>query len=307
MATAAVTGRLAEKALALHKNTHETEKLKILNYNPHMGYRCLGKTNIMISEVGLGGHWKDRQGNRYWESFENEQIPSDVIKNRTEVISACIDLGINYLDVGTSAECLAYGAALRGRRDRIYIGVDDYKLSPRKFENCTVENLTFDINQCLRRLKTDYLDIWRVKADMYGRSTDAHVETIIKTFEIARKAGKVLHLGVSSHRRPWLQRVIEKYPQIEMVSFPYSATTKQKNQRLTNDNIKEVNAGYDADTEQSIFSAIQRLNIGLVTIKPFLGGHLFKSKPRFPVKGKGRYDSRIDKCSRSRKRRQSFL
>jgi uncharacterized protein (DUF736 family) len=31
---------------------------KILNYNPDMEYRRLGKTNLMLSAVALGGHWK---------------------------------------------------------------------------------------------------------------------------------------------------------------------------------------------------------------------------------------------------------
>ena len=31
---------------------------KILNYNPNMEYRRLGKTGLMVSAVCLGGHWK---------------------------------------------------------------------------------------------------------------------------------------------------------------------------------------------------------------------------------------------------------
>jgi aryl-alcohol dehydrogenase-like predicted oxidoreductase len=254
-----------------------------------MGYRRLGKTGLMISEVSLGGHWKDRRGDRYWDEFADEKVPTDVIENRTEVIDACIDAGVNYLDIGTSAECLAYGVVLKGRRDKMIIGADDYKLTARKPENCKVDKLMFDIEQCCRRLQTDYIDIWRVKADMYGQSTDAHVEAIIETFQKAHKAGKVRYLGISSHRRPWLQHVIETFDEVQVVSFPCTAITKEKSKGPRKDNIEEVSAGYDADITQSIFQSIREHDVGLVTIKPFLGGNLFKSygKEKFPVTGAG--------------------
>jgi hypothetical protein len=34
------------------------QNTKILNYNPNMEYRRLGKTGLMVSAVSLGGHWK---------------------------------------------------------------------------------------------------------------------------------------------------------------------------------------------------------------------------------------------------------
>ena len=271
------------------KSSRPANCSKILNHNPKMGYRRLGKTGVMLSEISLGGHWKDRRGDRYWDEFVDDQTPSDVVKNRTEVISACIDAGINYLDVGTSAECLAYGAALKGRRDKMIIGADDYKLCARRPENCTVDKLMFDIDQCCRRLQTDCIDIWRAKADMYGSSTDAHVEVIIETFQKAHKQGKARFLGISSHRRPWLQHVIDTFDEIQMVSFPCTAKTIEKNKGPKKGNIEELSAGYDADTTQSIFESVRRRDIGVITIKPFLGGNLFKSygKEKFPVTAPG--------------------
>jgi len=252
-----------------------------------MGYRRLGKTGLILSEVSLGGHFKDRKGDRYWDQFPDEKVPEDVAENRIEIINAAIDAGINYVDISTAAECLAYGAALKNRRDKMYIGADDFKLTARRPENCNVDKLTFDIDQCCRRLQTDYLDIWRVKADMYGQTTDAHIENIIETFEKARKAGKVRFLGVSSHNRPWLQHIVQTFEQFDMVSFPVSAKTREKSRPPTKDNIEEVNAGYGADTTQSIFEAVRRKNIGVIAIKPFLGGKLFDTDAKFPVTGPG--------------------
>jgi len=284
---AAIAAALTERAAAEKPPSKRSENSKTLNYNARMGYRRLGKTGLMLSEVSLGGHFKDRRGDRYWDEFPDEKVPEDVAKNRIDVISACIDAGINYVDLGTSAECLAYGVALKGRRDKMYVGADDFKLTARRPENCKVDKLTFDIDQCCRRLQSDYLDIWRVKADMYGESTDAHVETIIETFEKARKAGKVRFLAVSSHNRPWLQHIVESFEQFDVVSFPVSVKTREKGRPPAKGNIEEVNAGYGADTTQSIFEAVRRKNVGVIAIKPFLGGKLFDSNAKFPVKGPG--------------------
>ena len=268
---------------------------KILNFHPKMTYRRMGKTNLMVSEVSLGGHWKNRNAGRYWDSFANEEVPPDVAKNRTDVVSACIDSGINYLDITTAAECLCYGAALKGRREKMYVGADIHNLGPRGSNRCNVKDQTLNVDTCLRLLKTDYLDIWRPQAKMAGKlgtsqlNTDPEVEALIETFEKLRKAGKVRHLGMSSHCRPWLEHVLNKYPDFEMIIFPCSSKTKAKGQAPVAGNVEEVNPGHGADQSRGIFDVVRKRDVGIVTIKPYFGGSLFKSygKVKFPVMGVG--------------------
>jgi len=220
VAAAAATGSAGGSEAA------ETDTKKILNHNPKMHYRRLGKTDLMLSEVSLGGHWKNRGGGRYWGSFAKDEVPDDVGKNRTEVISACIDVGINYLDITTSAECCAYGVALKGRREQMIVGADDCNICPRQRQNCNVEALSRGVEGCLRRLQTDYLDIWRPQMDMGGRNSDDDVKVVIETFQKLHEAGKVRHLGMSNHHRDWTKHVIETFPQFEMFIFPCTAKTK---------------------------------------------------------------------------------
>jgi len=263
---------------------------KIVNYNEKMHYRRLGKSNLMISEISFGGHWKNRNAGRYWDSFANEQVPEDVARNRTEVMTTCIESGINYLDITTAAECLSYGAALKGRREKMIVGADIHNLGPRKSNLCNVKDQTRNVETCLRYLKTDYLDIWRPQAKMDGSNTDAEVESLIATFEKLKKEGKVRHLGMSSHSRPWIENVLEKYPQFEMVIFPCSAMTREKGKPAVWGNIEEVNPGYSADQTQSIFKTVMDKDVGVVTIKPFHGGSVFEDtigKVKFPVMGVG--------------------
>ena len=268
---------------------------KILNYNPKMGYRRLGKTNLMISEVSLGGHWRapwrDRSGGWWWGKFSKEEVPDDVAKNRTEVVSRAIECGVNYLDITGAEECLCYGAAIKGRREKMIVGADDSKLCPRRDENCNVKTQLYNVEECLRRLGTDYLDIWRVQAKMDGSNTDADVEMMIEAFQKLHKAGKVIHFGISSHSRPWAQHVIENYPQIEMFIFPCTAKTKEKNKPPMAGNIEEVNAGYGPESK-SVFQSLREHDVGLITIKPFFGGSLFKDpdKPKIGVGSKADND-----------------
>ena len=287
LAGGTVAGALGKDANASHCCGGEVDTKKIVNYNEKMHYRRLGKTNLMLSETSLGGHWKNRGGGRYWDTFANDEVPADVVKNRSDVISACIDVGINYLDITTAAECIAYGAALKGRRAKMIVGADDHRLGPRNSANRNVKALTFNIDECLRRMKTDYLDIWRVQADMGGRNSDEDVEIMIEAFQKAHKAGKALHFGISSHSRPWAQHVIEKYPQVEMFIFPCTSKTKEKGQKPIKENVVEGNPGHGSDQGQSIFTALKKQDVGLVTIKPFFGGSLFKIAGKFPVMGVG--------------------
>ncbi len=291
VAAGTIAGALANKARAA-KPVHTS---RILNFHPKMTYRRLGKTNLMVSEVSLGGHWKNRNAGRYWDHFANEEVPDDVARNRTDVVSACIDVGINYLDITTAAECLCYGAALKRRRDKMYVGADIHNLGPRGSARCNVKDQTHNVEECLRLLKTDYLDIWRPQAKMAGRlntnelNTDPEVEALIETFERLHKAGKVRHLGMSSHCRPWFEHVLNKYPEFEMIIFPCSAHTKVKGRSPVAANVEEVDAGHRSDQTQSIFEVVLKRDVGVVTIKPYFGGSLFKSygQLKFPVMGVG--------------------
>jgi predicted aldo/keto reductase-like oxidoreductase len=258
---------------------------KAVNYNPKMKYRRLGKTGLMLSEISLGGHWRNRGGGRYWDRFADDECPADVAKNRTDVVSKCIECGINYLDITTRAECISYGIAIKGRREKMIVGADDHVLGPRNPANRTVEKLIFDVEECLGAFKTDYLDIWRVQAQMNPPlNTDPEVENMIEAAERLKKQGKIRFFGVSSHTRPWLKHIIEKYPQISMVIFPYTAQSKVIDGKEV---IVERGAGPGGDDSQtSIFEAVKKCDVGVCTIKPFAGGSLFQDKT-FPVLDQG--------------------
>ena len=100
----------------------------ILNYNEQMEYRRGGKTNLMFSAVCLGGHWKRvnsvvpgvYKDEGSWLSAKLDDPNFE--KNRRDVVTRCIERGINYIDACTIEEGIMYAKALTGRRDQIYLG-----------------------------------------------------------------------------------------------------------------------------------------------------------------------------------------
>ena len=95
-----VVGALAAKGNAINIKT-EAAIRKTPSFNPDMEYRRLGKTNLWVSAVCLGGHWK-----------RINVMKQDFNKNRRDVVSRCIDVGINYIDACCRSEVLAYIKAL---------------------------------------------------------------------------------------------------------------------------------------------------------------------------------------------------
>ena len=107
-AMAAATVAVAATGLS-GQTTHAAEKSadtsKILNYNSNMEYRRLGKTNLMVSAVGLGGHSRSKDD------------------ERREIVSRCLDAGINYIDACWDNEVKRDAKALKGRRDQAYLAL----------------------------------------------------------------------------------------------------------------------------------------------------------------------------------------
>ena len=229
----------------------EGQAAKILNYNSNMEYRRFGKTGLMVSAISLGGHWK-----KLASSFGSD----DFKKNRHDVVSACIDNGINLVDACTGDEVMTYSQAIKGRRDKMYVSFSWYEREMRFPEWQTAEKLIQGFEEGLRQSELGHADVWRITClEPGGDHTLAHEEAIIKALEKAKKDGKARFVGFSSHDRGWLKKMIETYPQVDMILTPYTAGTKKK-------------------PEDSLFDALKEKKVGMLGIKPFASGSVFRSR-----------------------------
>ncbi len=220
---------------------------KAPSYNQNMEYRRLGKTGLWVSAVCLGGHWK--RINVMKEDFD---------KNRRDVVSACIDAGINYIDACCRGEVLAYSKALSGRRDKMYMALSYCGREVRNKEYRTARKLLECFDSLMKESKQEYTDLWRITChEPGGRHSFNTSCELVAALEKAKKQGKARFIGISSHDRRWLKMMIEYFPQIEAILFPYTARSK-------------------VAPKESLFDAVKKCDVGVFGIKPFASNSLFK-------------------------------
>ena len=242
-------------------NPKQADTSKILNYNQEMEYRRCGKTGMMISAVCLGGPWKRI------DTVVPKQSNFDA--NRAEVVSRCIDRGINYIDACTGGEVMAYSKALKGRRDKIHLGYSWSENEARNAEWRTFKKLQESLDTGLKRAELEYVDVWRITChEQSNRHPDAEMDEVMQALDWAKKTGRVRFTGISSHYRPHIKMLIEKYPgQMEVVCTPYTAKTKV------------------VEDDSGLWATMKSMEVGWFGIKPFASNSVFKgdSSPNSPT------------------------
>jgi aryl-alcohol dehydrogenase-like predicted oxidoreductase len=213
---------------------------KIPSYNGNMEYRRLGKTDLMVSAVCLGGHSRSDDKERY------------------EVVSRCLDAGINYIDACCYEEVMRDSKALKGRRDKMYLASSHCENEVRNENFRSSKKLLESLDVLLKDSGEEYTDLWRITCfEPGGRHTFDTSCEIVDALEKAKKAGKIRHGGFSSHDRRWFKFMIEYFPQVEVVCFPFTTMSK-------------------AAPTDSLFDALKKCDVGAFGIKPFGAGSLFQ-------------------------------
>jgi aryl-alcohol dehydrogenase-like predicted oxidoreductase len=239
MAAGAVVGLGAVRQALGAARTDIVDTSKILNYNPNMEYRRLGKTGLMVSAVCLGGHSRSNQ------------------PDRTEIVSRCIEAGINYIDACWDNEVKRDAKALKGRREKMYLALSHGAKEVRNENFRTTKKLLGSLDELLRDSEQDYTDLWRITCyEPGGRHTFDTSCEIVEALETAKKQGKARFIGFSSHDRRWIKFMVEYFPQIDVVCFPFTTMTK-------------------AAPKDSLFEALKRCDVGAFGIKPFAAASLF--------------------------------
>ena len=144
--------------------------------NQVRGYRRLGRTGFEVSDVSFGA--------------------SRLRTGEEHLVHHALDRGINFFDSADSytggASEQVLGKALRGKRDKVFL------VSKTKCQaTTTVAELTATLDESLRRLNTDYVDVYFNHAvnDLERLANPAWGEFV----ERARKQGKIRATGLSGH------------------------------------------------------------------------------------------------------------
>ena len=260
-ATAASVGAslAASDMLAAPAADIKPDPSQILNHNPKMTYRQLGKTGFMISEIALGGHG------------------GTTVEDRIPVLEKAVELGMNYVDNNIAEECDLYGAAMAkstsAGRDKWFIGFASWpeKVTTEYEDQLTAEGMMQSIEARLRSYHTDTLDMWRPVGATWGEGqtkiptmlmvSNKALDLTVSVFEKAKQQGKVRFLGISAHNPLVFRRVLNEYPQFSVIIFPYLFLTKE----------------FGGD---SLLQLAQEKQVGVIGLKPFGAGTTFGLKPQ---------------------------
>lgn len=200
--------------------------------------RVLGRTGQRVSIIGLGGHHIGR-------------IPeADSIRLQ----HAAIDEGINFFDNawdyhdGHSEELMGKALAMDGKRQKVFLMTKncerDYAGSMKNLEDS------------LRRLQTDHLDLWQFHEMVYDNDPDwVFDKGGLKAALEAQKAGKVRYIGFTGHKDPRIH--------LKMLNKPHAWDTAQMP-------INVLDAGYRSFQKEVVPVCLQK-RVGVIGMKGAAG------------------------------------
>src|ERR1041385_3465435 len=151
-----------------------------------MIYRTLGKTGERRSAIGLGGAHIGRASSA---------------ELATTVVRAAVDRGITFMDncwdyVNGEAERRMGNALRDGYRQKVFLMT--------KFDGRTKQSAARQIDESLKRLQTDHVDLMQYHENIRMEDPDRFfaaggpLEALLE----AKKAGKIRYIGFTGHKDP---------------------------------------------------------------------------------------------------------
>lgn len=236
-----------------------------------MKYRTLGKTNLVVSEIGLGGEWF------------NGLTPEESKK----IIDTADENGINYIDIFMPQAPTRdnIGAALEGRRERFIIQghlctvyEDEQYMRTRD-----IEKTKASFKDLLARLRTDYIDVGMIH---YVDSED-DFKTVFEgpIYEYAlelKEKGIIRHIGMSSHNPHIALKAVEKgYIDVLMFSINPAYDMEASDTDIYDlMEFKGMEKGHLVADEarQKLYSLCESSGVAITVMKPLGAGTLLDAK-----------------------------
>lgn len=198
-----------------------------------MEYRELGRTGLKISRIGFGG------------------IPIQRVEEAdcTPLFDALEAAGVNYIDTarGYTVSEARIGAALRGRRERFILAT--------KSMARTAEAMAADVEESLRCLCTDYIDLYQIHNPNLAQLEEVCAPGgALEALLAAKAAGKIGHIGVTVHAVETFRAALDKAC-FETVMFPYNIVERQG---------------------EALIRECREKGVGFICMKPLAGGAIEK-------------------------------
>lgn len=212
--------------------------------------RTLGKTGEKVSVLCLGGY-----------HIGVSRDPAEGIR----LIEAAVDRGITFLDNSDDYHNgdseVRMGKAIKGKRKKVFLMTKhhgrDKKTAMRTLEDS------------LRRLQTDYLDLWQFHEIVYETDPDWIFSPNggIEAAYLAKKQGKVRYVGFTGHKDPAIH--------LKMLSKPYEWDTVQMPLSVLDSHYRSFG--------KLVLPELVKRNIGVIAMKTMAFGNLLKTKAVSPI------------------------
>ena len=238
-----------------------------------MNYRTLGRTGLLVSEIGLGS-----------EAFVNQTVEYGV-----ELVNAALDAGVNYFDLYNPEPYVrdVFGQAMEGRREKFILQghlcsawIDGQYKRTRDMDQ--VKAAFADL---LTRLGTDYIDVGMIHYVDEQKDFDRVFGGPVLAFAQEQKAlGHIRHIGMSTHNpRVAVQAVKSGLIDVIMFSVNPAYDIVPPNEDI---NILFDKATYEApdvlsstDPErQELYSLCESQGVAVTVMKPYGGGALLQAE-----------------------------
>lgn len=235
-----------------------------------MEKRRLGKTGLMVSEIGFGGEWLERHP-------EDESV---------ELIRYAGSKGINIIDcwmpdpksrdiIGRAiaenrADWFVQGHIGSTWQNGQYVRTRDMSVVPQAFEDL------------LERLRSDYVDLGMIHyVDSLEEWNELQDSDFLRYVKELKEAGKIHHIGMSSHN-PRVAKLAAESGYIEMILFSINPAfdmlpASEDINTLFADEFDSSLAGINPERAE-LYQLCEQNNVGLTVMKPFAGSRLFDEK-----------------------------
>ncbi|MCW5981995.1 MAG: aldo/keto reductase [Bryobacteraceae bacterium] len=174
-----------------------------------MEYRTLGKTGLSVSVIGFGA------------SPLGDEFRTTTAAERQSAVDAAIDAGINFFDVspyyGRTLAEQRLGEALGARRSRVVVATKCGRYDVESFD-FSAKRITTSIDESLRRLRTDYVDLLQAHDIEFGDYNQIAGETIPALRRI-QESGKARFIGITGLPLTMMRRVAENAPVDAFLSY----------------------------------------------------------------------------------------
>ncbi len=232
-----------------------------------MKYRKLGKTDLMLSEIGLGAEWLERHDT----------------KEVQQVVDCCGEHGINIFDCWMSEPNVRtnLGKAIKGKRDRWIIQghIGSTWKDNQYFRTRDMKYVRPAFEDFLNRMETDYVDIGVINYVDEIKDFDIIMQgEFIEYVHKLKRDGVIRAVGMSTHN-PIVGKMAALSGEVDMIMFSINPAFDMRppSEDINDMFANEYESGLSgiAPERAELYKICEREGVGINVMKPFGGGRLF--------------------------------